>query len=142
MTTGKTTPKRKKVNSLKSAKEPTGLTAPKKLKILVTVVDRTKADFYLDMLEGYEVNLQTVIFGKGTAPTEILQYLGLSHLNKAVIFSVVQEEKVKEILVAYEDKYFKTKNGKGIAFTLPISSVIGVLVYQFLSNNVEGIRSE
>lgn len=144
MTNEKTAPKRreKKVNNLKSSKEPTGLTAPKKLKILVTVVDRTKAEFYLDMLEGYEVNFQTIIFGKGTAPTEILQYLGLSHLSKAVIFSVIQEEKVKEILAAYEDKYFKTKNGKGIAFTLPISSVIGVLIYQFLSNNVEGIRSE
>ncbi len=59
-----------------------------------------------------------------------------------MIFSIVQEEKLKEILASYEDKYFKTKNGKGIAFTVPISSVIGVLLYQFLSNNTEGRRSE
>ena len=37
---------------------------------------------------------------------------------------------------------FKTKNGKGIAFTIPISSVIGVMIYQFLSNTVDGIRGE
>lgn len=144
MTDGKsiTRKKDKKFNNLKSVKESQGLTAPRKLKILVTVVERAKADFYIDMLEGYEVNMQTVIYGKGTAPTEMLQYLGLTHLGKAVIFSIVQEEKIKEILVAYEDKYFKTKNGKGIAFTLPISSMIGVLIYQFLSNNADGIRGE
>lgn len=115
----------------------TGLEAPKKLKILVTIVDRAKADFYLDTLEGYDVNMQMMAYGHGTAPSDVLQLLGISQMEKAVIFSVVQEEKIKDILYAYEDKYFKTKNGKGIAFTIPISSIIGVSIYQFLSNNVE-----
>ncbi|MDE7213439.1 MAG: hypothetical protein K2N42_02550 [Anaeroplasmataceae bacterium] len=140
MSETKTVKRKEKKNP--AAKKAEGLTAPKKLKILVTIVERSKADFYLDTLEGYDVNLQTVIYGKGTAPTEMLQYLGLSQLGKAVIFSVVQEDNIKRILADYEDKYFKTKNGKGIAFTIPISSVIGVMVYQFLSNNVEGVRGE
>ncbi|MDE7095011.1 MAG: hypothetical protein K2O23_00830 [Anaeroplasmataceae bacterium] len=140
MSETKTVKRKEKKNP--TAKKAEGLTAPKKLKILVTIVERSKADFYLDTLEGYDVNLQTVIYGKGTAPTEMLQYLGLSQLGKAVIFSVVQEDNIKRILADYEDKYFKTKNGKGIAFTIPISSVIGVMVYQFLSNNVEGVRGE
>ena len=134
----KLTKKKAKKNSVVKKEE--GLTAPQKLKILVTIVERSKADFYLDTLEGYDINLQTVIYGKGTAPSEMLQYLGLSQLGKAVIFSVVQEDNIKKIFADYEDKYFKTKNGKGIAFTIPISSVIGVLIYQFLSNNVNGIK--
>ena len=112
-----------------------GLEAPKKLKILVTIVERSKTEFYLDVLEGYEINMQTVIYGHGTAPSDILAYLGLSQAEKAVIISVVKEEKIKDITIAYEDKYFKTKNGKGIAFTIPISSLIGVSIYQFLSNS-------
>lgn len=131
---------KEKTNKLKKAEE--GLTAPKRLKILITIVERAKADFYLDTLEGYEVNLQTVIYGKGTAPSEMLQYLGLSEVGKAVIISVIQEENIKKILADYEDKYFKTKNGKGIAFTIPISSVIGVMIYQFLSNSLDGLRGE
>ena len=110
------------------------LEAPKKIKILVTIVDRKKTDFYISALEGYNVNMQTIVYGRGTAPSEILSYLGLSQTDKAVILSVVQEDKVKEILTAYEDKYFKTKNGKGIAFTIPIKSIIGVAVYKFLAN--------
>ncbi len=111
-----------------------GLTAPKKLKILISIVERSKAAFYADVLEGFDVNLQTIVYGKGTATSDMLHYLGLSDDGKAVILSVVSEDRIKEILAAYEDKYFKTKKGKGVAFTIPISSVIGVMVYQFLSN--------
>lgn len=120
----------------KKTKQPaktTGLTAPKKLKILVTICERAKASFYKDVLEGYDVNLQAVIYGKGTAPSDIVSYLGLGDDGKAIVLSVVQENRIKDILAAYEDKYFKTKNGKGIAFTVPISSVIGVMLYQFLT---------
>ena len=86
--------------------------------------------------------MQTVIYGQGTAPNDMLHYLGLSQSDKAVIVSVIKEEKVKEITAAYEDKYFKTKNGKGIAFTIPVTSLIGVSIYQFLSNSLDGRRGE
>lgn len=118
--------------------EPTGLEAPKKLKILVTIVERSKADFYLSALEGFDVNLQTLVYARGTASKEIISLIGLQDENKAVIFSIVKEDKIKEILATYEDKYFKTKRGKGVAFTIPISSVIGVMVYKFLLNVNEG----
>ena len=35
----------------------------KKLKMLITVVDRSKSLFYMDLLEQFEVNMQTVIYG-------------------------------------------------------------------------------
>jgi nitrogen regulatory protein PII len=133
---------RKRTRKLPEKESTNGLTAPKKLKILITIVDRRKTDFYLDVLEGFEVNMQTVIYGHGTASNDMLHYLGLSQTDKAVIVSVVKEDKIKEITVAFEDKYFKTKNGKGIAFTIPITSLIGVSIYQFLSNSVEGRRGE
>ena len=110
------------------------LEAPKKLKILITIINRTKTDFYLSALEGYDVNMQTVLYGRGTAPTEIAHMLGLVDDKKAVILSIVSEDRINEILARYEDKFFKTKNGRGIAFTIPISSVIGVAVYRFLAN--------
>ena len=116
----------KKVISKSKSKKDTqsGFEAPKKLKILVTIVERNKADFYLSALEGFDVNLQTLIYAKGTASKDIASLVGLQDDNKAAIFSVVKEDTVKEILATYEDKYFKTKRGKGVAFTIPISSVI------------------
>lgn len=107
----------------------------KKLKLLVTVVDRTKTLFYTDLLEEFEVNMQTVIYGTGTADEALLNYLGFANSDKAVILSFVREDKIKSILETLAEKFEKVKNGKGIAFTIPLKSLIGVSIYQFLSNN-------
>ena len=119
----------------KKKKDINGLKAPKKLKILVTIVDRTKTDFYLSALESYGVNMQTVLYAKGTAPTEIATMLGIVDSGKALILSVANEDIIPTIIAEYEDNYFKLRNSKGIAFTIPISSIIGVFIYNFLINN-------
>ena len=111
--------------------------AIKKLKLLFTVVDRPKGELYLDVLSQFEVNCQMVISGMGTAQTELIEMLGLN-LHKAVIISVVREDMVDPVLKCLEEKFSTIKNGKGIAFAVPLSSVIGVNLYQFLSNNRHG----
>ena len=108
--------------------------AIKKLKLLFTVVDRTKGEFYLDVLSQYEVNFQTLVNATGTAKSEILDMLGLNN-NKAVIISVIREDLSDTIMKVLEEKFRTIRNGKGIAFAVPLSSVIGVNMYQFLSNN-------
>ena len=112
-------------------------TAIKKLKLLFTVVDRQKAEFYLDVLSQFEVNFQMVTGGKGTARSELIDMLGLN-IHKAVILSVVREDMVDPIMKNLENKFSTIRNGKGIAFAVPLSSVIGVNMYQFLSNNKLG----
>lgn len=114
----------------------------KKLKMLITVVDRSKALFYMDLLEQFEINMQTVIYGKGTAGTEMLSLLGLRESDKAIIVSFVREDKVQEIKETLSEKFEKIKNGKGIAIVVPMKSIIGVSVYQFLSNNKTFIKGE
>lgn len=109
-------------------------TAIKKLKLLFTVVDRTKAEFYVDFLSQFEINYQTVMQGTGTASSEILNMLGLNN-HKAVIVSVVREDLTDTVTNALEEKFRTIRNGKGIAFAVPMSSVIGVNMYRFLSNN-------
>ena len=107
----------------------------RKLKLLVTVVNRNKTEFYMDFLSGFEVNFQTSVLAQGTAKSETLYMLGLEDSDKSVIFSIVREDRAVEAMHALEDKFHTLKNGKGIAFTIPLSSVIGVAIYQFLSNS-------
>ena len=76
--------------------------AIKKLKILVTVVDRSKAEFYLDVISQFRVNCQMVMPGTGTAKSEIITLLGLNK-QKAVIFSVVREDLVPSIMNCLEE---------------------------------------
>lgn len=107
----------------------------KKLKLLVTIVNRSKALYFSDLLEQFEINMQMVIYGHGTANSEMLSYLGLAESEKAVIISCIREDNIKKASEVLAEKFDKIKDGKGVAFTIPLKSIIGVSIYQFLSNN-------
>ena len=111
--------------------------AIKKLKLLFTIVDRSKGEFYLDVISQFDVNCQLVLPGMGTATSELLELLGLEP-HKAVILSVLREDMVDTAMNTLEDKFRTIRGGKGISFAVPLSSVIGVNLYQFLSDNRMG----
>ena len=111
--------------------------AIKKLKLLFTIVDRPKCEFYLDVISQFDVNFQMATGGLGTAASELVELLGLEP-HKVVILSVVREDVVDAVMNCLEDKFRTIRNGKGICFAVPLSSVIGVNLYQFLSDNRMG----
>ena len=108
----------------------------KKLKLLFTIVDRPKGEFYLDVISQFDVNCQMMMGGLGTAASELVELLGLEP-HKAVILSVVREDMVDELMNTLEDKFETIRNGKGVSFAVPLSSVIGVNLYRFLSDRRE-----
>lgn len=118
-----------------AAKPASPKTTPKKLKTLIVIVNRKKAEYYIDFLQSYEINLQMVIWGQGTANSEIRYALGLEDSDKVVIWAIVREDRAHEALMALEEKFEIIRNGKGIAFTIPLSSIAGLSSYNFLSNN-------
>ena len=122
-TTATKTPTKKQVSSVR------------KLKILITIVDKSKMPLYLDLLEQYEVTVQMVLSGRGTADSQMLSVLGLVESDKSVIISWIREDKVKDALEMLNEKFNTVKNGKGVAYTIPIESIIGVMAYQLLSND-------
>ncbi len=111
--------------------------AIKKLKLLFTIVDRQKGEFYLDVISQFDVNCQIATAGLGTATSELVELLGLES-HKAVILSVIREDLTDTVMQTLEDKFATIRNGKGIAFAVPLSSVIGVNLYRFLSDNRMG----
>lgn len=121
-------------------KKSENLKAPEKLKVLFTIINRKKTDYYIDLLESYEVNMQNVVFAHGTAPSDIAHILGLEDNEKSVILSVIKEGREQEIIDVLNEKFKTIKDGKGIAFTISLTSVIGVLIYKFLSNQKEATK--
>lgn len=125
----------KAVKTTRRAPGPKKPLAPQKLKLLITVVNRAKAEFYMDLLQSFEINMQLSMAASGTANTEMMNMLGLTDSEKTVIFSVIRDDRIKVALATLEEKFRTIKNGKGIAYTVPMTSVIGVAIYQFLCNN-------
>lgn len=130
--------KRRRSDRPEKKKKDAALTAPKKLKLLFTVVDRKKAELFADLLSAYSVNLQIVLAGEGTAKTETLRLLGLDDAERAVVVSVIRDDKAPAIFEMLEEKFESVRGGKGIAWSVPMTSAVGVAIYQFLSDYREG----
>ena len=99
-------------------------------------MERPKGEFYLDVISQFDVNCQLAMSGLGTATSELVELLGLEP-HKAVILSVVREDMMDTVMNTLEDKFATIRNGKGVAFAIPLSSVIGVNLYRFLSDRRE-----
>lgn len=106
----------------------------KKAKLIITIVDRNKTEFYTDVLSQFESNLQMVVYGKGTASNSTLELLGLNN-EKGIILSVIKSENIKKVMQTLDEKFKTIRNGKGVAVVVPISSVMGLTLYQFMINN-------
>lgn len=113
-----------------------------KLELLVTVVGRNKGEYYADLIQSFEVNLQVVALANGTADAKTLRYLGLTDTEKSVIFSIMQQDRLPDALHTLEEKFKTVKGGNGIAYTIPLTSVIGTLLFGFLSNNRTVVKEE
>lgn len=108
----------------------------KKLSLLVTIVDRDASDVFVDYFQTLESNLQIIIFGKGTATSELISLLGLSEPNKDIVLAIIKEEKIDEAFNYIKRRFEISKKHKGVAFSVGLESIIGVSIYKYLSNNV------
>lgn len=108
------------------------LVSTKPLSILITIVKIAKADYYLDLIQNYDVNMQITIIGNGTTSSTVFKE---KTGNKAIIFSFILDENIPTIMNVLKEKFKTIKNGKGVAYSIPLTSVMGVSIYNFLSNN-------
>ncbi len=118
------------------------MAAPHKLKLLITVVNREKVESFMDLIQSFEVNMQFNVSARGTATSDLLTLMGLEDSAKSVIFSVIREDRAKEALQALEKRFSTVKHAKGIAYTVPLSGMIGVSLYQFFCNNQKNFPNE
>ncbi len=108
---------------------------PKKLKLLIVIVNKNKTEFYIDLLQSFEINMQLCMLGEGTATSETRHMLGLEDSERVIIFNLVREDRANEALDVLEEKFRTVRGGKGIAYTVPLTGMVGVAIYQFLSNH-------
>lgn len=115
--------------------------APMKLELLMAIVHNNKASYYSSLIQSSQANLQLTLPAKGTTHL-ILNYLGLTERPKSLIVSVVRSDEAGKLIELLDETFKKGKDYKGIAFTVGLTSVIGTLVYGFLSNDKRTVKEE
>lgn len=96
-------------------------------KLLITVVDYIKEKQLTDMYLENHIPLSLVTHGHGTADSDILDYLGLGETKKNITFSIIAENKIRNIFSKLEENMHLNHHGNGVAFTLPLSCISNVL---------------
>ena len=112
------------------------------LYLMTTIVDRKSAKKYIDLYQENNLHVMFLSLGFGTAANEILDYLGLESNEKAVAYSVLEEESWIHIKKELEKKLKIDAPGGGIAFTVPLSSVGGKKTLQFLLESQDYQKQE
>ena len=112
-----------------------------KLEVLVAIVHNEKAAYYSSLIQSSQANVQMTMPAKGTTHL-ILGYLGLTENPKSLIASVVRADQADALISLLDDTFKKGKSYKGIAFTIPMTSVIGTMVYGFLSNDKRTVKED
>ena len=115
--------------------------APMKLELLMAIVHNNKVAYFSSLIQSHKANLQLTMPAKGTTHL-ILDYLGLTERPKSLIMSVVRADQAGNLISLLDETFQKGNDYKGIAYTIPLTSVIGTLVYGFLSNDKRTVKEE
>ena len=110
--------------------------------LLIAVTDRSRSEAFADWFQEQGATLVLTALGKGTATTEVLDYLGLDGSEKAVMLCIVTGQKWKEIKRQLQVRMRINYPGVGIAFTVPLSSVGGKKALNYITAGQEFVKGE
>ena len=112
------------------------------LYLMTTIVDRKIIEKYLKLYRENDLHVMYLTLGYGTASNEIMDYLGLDSIEKAVAYSVLEEETWNTIKKQLQRKLKIDAPGGGIAFAIPLSSIGGKKTLQFLLEKTDYQKQE
>ena len=110
--------------------------------LMTTIVDRKIIKKYLELYRENELFVMFLTLGYGTATNEIMDYIGLDSTEKAVAYSVVEEETWLKVKKELQHKLRIDAPGGGIAYITPLSSVGGKKTLDFLLENSNYVKTE
>lgn len=113
-----------------------------KLCLMTTIINRKQVKKYSNLYKEEELQVMFITLGFGTASGDILDYLGLEATEKAVIFTVLEENNWLKTKKDLRQKLQIDAPGEGIAFVIPLSSIGGKKTLQFLTANQDFQKEE
>lgn len=112
------------------------------LSMLFIIVNHSNEKQILKLINKYKLGFKTIMYGSGTASSSLLEYFGLNDEEKAIITSVLPPIICKHVLRTLKDKMNVDEYGKGIAFSIPLSSSTKYMLDFYMNYEMEDIEME
>lgn len=113
-----------------------------KLFVSFVIVTRYQGSYFVDKFIDLGVSSSFIVFGKGTAPSEMIYALGLPESKKDVVITIFKESMKDKINEIIEERFNFSSSSKGVSFIIPLDSVMGLLSYRFMSDTKINRRKE
>lgn len=110
------------------------------LSLLCLIINKKDERKTIKLLNKYNSNFKHIINCTGTASSSLLEYFGLTEVEKNLIISITPNIISKHILKELNTNI--NEPGKGIAFTIPISSSVKYINDYYKGKEMEDIKME
>lgn len=110
------------------------------LSLLCLIINKKDEKPNISILKKHKTYFKHIIRATGTASNSLLEYFGLDEVEKSLILSILPTTNSKHILTKLAPTI--EEPGKGIAFTIPISSSIKYIEESYKKNQMEDIEME
>jgi len=94
-----------------------------RMKVMMTILDRGDGIALSRLFEQNGVPLHLQIIAEGTASSEILNMLGLTHREKEILVSFAPESAIEALLNRLDDDYRGILRVRGLAFSVPLTGI-------------------
>lgn len=101
----------------------------KKVKLLISIMNYADhlSNKVTEIINDYGNALSFSFLGHGTAKKQLLNYFGLGEAQKEIMFSLISDQNEVDLLKRINKELKLYLLGKGIAFTIPISSISHII---------------
>lgn len=110
------------------------------LKLFFIIVNKGQGNFFINSFIENGVSSVFNLYGNGTAPNEIYEVLGMDDNKKDIVLAAIKLSDVEKVKKIIEERFNVSKYSKGVAFSVKIDSIAGVIAYKYLVNNRERVN--
>lgn len=97
------------------------------VRLCVCIVNTDKRKAVEELFSEAHIGMRLQFKARGTASSEILDYLGIGEFEKAVTIGMAPKKVIHRVFDVLKMELQLSKAGRGIAFTLPISGISNVM---------------
>ncbi|MCR5285176.1 MAG: transcriptional regulator [Treponema sp.] len=91
-------------------------------KLIVSIVPHNSGELVTNVARQAGANGGTIFMGRGTAQNNIIQLLGLGDTSKDIVFVLVEDKDLKNVVCKIVEECSKKKSHFGVLFTLDVSA--------------------
>lgn len=99
----------------------------KQMRAVFSIVDYSNGDTIAEIYKKEQVPVFFSTHGNGAADSSMLQLMGFGENKKSIMLSILEKSRSEQIFAAVEKKMNIRKPGKGIMFSVPLTSATAFL---------------